>query len=319
MNRSLFNNFLKVYSTFLLIALISCSSKETDSPMMAAYDVKYGDGQYNKMDVYYEIPAGKKKLPVIIFVHGGGWNSQDKNIWDRYKASYFLRNGFISVSVNYILSANPVSLKDNNRIIHPAHVNDIAKAVSWIHDNIGQYYGDSSRIFLIGWSAGSQLVDLLGTNEIYLENYKESLGILKGVCSIDAGAYLTYDKQLLFPKKNDPNVKNEFKELVDFYYNAFGFDESNHISATPYFHVSANKGIPPFLLIYEGNVPYRSKPNLDFFEKLKTNGCLVDKFDCYPCDHYVYSIIGTKKDSIGVSNVILNFFQKRLNISYGTR
>jgi len=75
------------------------------------------------------IPRGPatKKRPVCVFVHGGSWQRGDKSGGlNRGVDAALVRAGFIGASVNYRLSPD---------VRHPAHAQDVAAAVKWLHEN----------------------------------------------------------------------------------------------------------------------------------------------------------------------------------------
>jgi len=124
------------------------------------------------LDVY--APATGQNHPVIVMVHGGGWQRGDKanaNIATN-KYRHFTQAGYVFVSINYRLSP---------AVKHPAHVQDVAKALAWVAKNINRYSGNPARIYLMGHSAGAHLAALVATDQRYLEAAGENLQLLKGV------------------------------------------------------------------------------------------------------------------------------------------
>ncbi|PIV28694.1 MAG: hypothetical protein COS37_00375, partial [Anaerolineae bacterium CG03_land_8_20_14_0_80_58_20] len=173
------------------------------------------------LDVY---PATGADLPVVIFVHGGGWFRGDKSNVDAKPAGFNAR-GFVFVSVNYRL----IPEVDVTR-----QMQDVARAVAWVKQNIRQYGGDLSRMFLMGHSAGGHLVSLLGTDESYLRAEGLSLADIRGVVSLDTQAYDIYKLM-----SNLPPAGGEV------YREAFGDDPEFWKAMSPQRHVKADKNIPP--------------------------------------------------------------------------
>ena len=95
------------------------------------------------LDVYQ--PEGAKNLPVVFWIHGGGWQAGDKTDV-QIKPSVFCERGFVFVSTNYRLLPN-VEMKEL--------IQDVAKAMKWVHQNISNYGGDHQRVFVMGHSAGA--------------------------------------------------------------------------------------------------------------------------------------------------------------------
>jgi len=200
------------------------------------------------LDVY---PATGADLPVVIFVHGGGWFRGDKSNVDAKPAGFNAR-GFVFVSVNYRL----IPEVDVTR-----QMQDVARAVAWVKQNIRQYGGDLSRMFLMGHSAGGHLVSLLGTDESYLRAEGLSLADIRGVVSLDTQAYDIYKLM-----SNLPLASGEV------YRETFGDDPEFWKAMSPQRHAAADKNIPPFAVVYTGGKESRATLSKEFFASLQEAG-----------------------------------------------
>jgi acetyl esterase/lipase len=125
----------------------------------ADLDIPYLDDGINahKLDVYYPLNA-EKQLPVIIYVHGGGFVAGDKNFTMQF-CTTLAEKGYIVFNVNYRLAPD---------YKNPSQISDIIAAYSWIKEKITLYNGSSSDIFIAGDSAGAYLTGLAAcicTNE----------------------------------------------------------------------------------------------------------------------------------------------------------
>jgi acetyl esterase/lipase len=180
------------------------------------------------LDVYLPAAAG---LPVVIYIHGGGWSSGDKADVGA-KAAYFTAHGFVFVSVNYRL----LSAADGT--IRPAQqAADVAAAVAWVKGNIKGYGGDGARLFLLGHSAGAHLTALVAADETYLREMGLGPAALRGVILLDSAAY---DVEQLM---RSPEGQTEpFRP-------AFGDDPAQWRRISPRAKVGPGKGIPPHLLL----------------------------------------------------------------------
>lgn len=92
-------------------------------------------------------------LPVVMWVHGGGWRNGSKG--NAGPARALIQHGYAVVDVEYRLSGEA---------IFPAQIQDCKAAVRWIRANAKQYNLDDDRIGVWGSSAGGHLVALLGTS-----------------------------------------------------------------------------------------------------------------------------------------------------------
>ncbi len=102
------------------------------------------------LDLY--LPTGAARpLPVVVWVHGGGWKNGSK---ERCKAAFLASYGFAVASINYRLT---------QQAQWPAQINDCRAAVRWLRDNADKYNLDAKHIGAWGSSAGGHLVALMGT------------------------------------------------------------------------------------------------------------------------------------------------------------
>jgi acetyl esterase/lipase len=105
------------------------------------------------LDVFVNADASAKKpAPVLIDIHGGGWNHGARQTV-AHGFNRFYAMGFSVVSVDYRLT--PVAPA-------PAAVVDSLCALSWVQANAKKYNFDTSRIVVHGGSAGGHLALMLG-------------------------------------------------------------------------------------------------------------------------------------------------------------
>lgn len=115
----------------------------------AGSDLEYGAHARQRLDVY--APAAKPRaVPVIVWVHGGGFARGDKRPADQpfnaHVGRWAARNGFVGVVMNYRLAPEAV---------WPAGGEDVGLVVDWLEQNAGRFGGDPKRVVLAGTSAGS--------------------------------------------------------------------------------------------------------------------------------------------------------------------
>ncbi len=115
-----------------------------------ARDIQYGPAERNRLDVFSAEPAAATARPVLLFVHGGGFVAGDKHTpgtpFHDNIGVWAARHGLVGVTMTYRLAPQAP---------WPAGAEDVAAAVRWVRDNIGQYGGDPARIYLMGHSAGA--------------------------------------------------------------------------------------------------------------------------------------------------------------------
>ncbi len=129
------------------------------SPGTELKDITYciASGVELKMDLYYPDEV-ETLLPVIVYVHGGGWTGGDKANGAGFRFLPVLRErGYLTISVNYRLAPEHK---------FPAHIEDVKCAIRHLRAEAETYHLDPNRIGAIGSSAGGHRVALLGvTNE----------------------------------------------------------------------------------------------------------------------------------------------------------
>ncbi|MEJ1993907.1 MAG: alpha/beta hydrolase [Limibacillus sp.] len=108
-------------------------------------DLAYGPSPGERIDL---LPAeGPGPSPLLIFVHGGWWQTLDKADF-LFPAPAFLKRGIAYASVNYDLAP---------KADIPEIVEQVRRAVAWLSRNAPDHGIDPDRIFLTGHSAGGHL------------------------------------------------------------------------------------------------------------------------------------------------------------------
>ncbi|MFH5804727.1 alpha/beta hydrolase fold domain-containing protein [Alienimonas sp. DA493] len=134
-------------------------TERTPPGVVAHRDLAYvTDGhERQKLDLYLpERAAGEtaKPLPLIVWVHGGGWRGGNKVHCLALRAG-FVERGYAVASVGYRLSGTAP---------FPAQIEDCRAALRWLRAHADEYGLDRKRFGVWGSSAGGHLVALLGTS-----------------------------------------------------------------------------------------------------------------------------------------------------------
>jgi arylformamidase len=213
----------------------------------------------NLLSLDIHAPNGANSAPVVIYVHGGYWKAGDKS-QKGHLPDFFCRLGFVFVSVNYRLAP---------AVKHPVLIQDVARAVAWVHDRIAEHGGDPSQIFLTGHSAGAQLVALLGTDAKRLGERGKPLSILRGVIPLDSAAMDMRDVAA-----NDRRADSPYRA-------AFGDDPADWADASPLVHAQTAKSLPPFqIVVAYGPAIANKKAGVDeFAATLRKNGTRAEVVD----------------------------------------
>ena len=142
---------------FLFLSLsIGCLAQPSNFAVNVERDIAYAgtDNPRQKLDLY--LPKEKSgKLPVVVFIHGGGWKAGDKSSAAPKLLQLVNTGKFAGVSVAYRLT---------NEAQWPAQIHDCKAAIRWVRGNAEKYGFDAEKIAAWGTSAGGHLVSFLGTS-----------------------------------------------------------------------------------------------------------------------------------------------------------
>ena len=161
-------NQLRITLSLLLISTFAFAQPPSPSQIQARLPkgtIIHGNIPYNNdtlkkhlLDIY--LPAETKgNMPLVIFIHGGGWLGNDKYADMGYMTNTInamLDNGFAIASIDYRFATQAV---------FPAILQDCNKAVSFLYDNADKYSLDKNKIAVMGFSAGGHLASLMGTSQ----------------------------------------------------------------------------------------------------------------------------------------------------------
>ncbi len=139
------------------------------------YSGEGADKYRHRLDLY--VPKGKHDMPVLMFVHGGGFTVGIKDQY-AFVGQVFASYGIETAVINYRLSP---------KTTYPGHVQDVARAFAWLGAHAGEYGGKTDKIFIAGHSAGATLVGMLGSDPAYLHDVGESIDHVAGVIPISGG------------------------------------------------------------------------------------------------------------------------------------
>ena len=237
-------------------------------------DIPYADSGHERqvLDVYTPAERANKRLPVIFWIHGGGWQAGDKSDVG-LKPKVLTERGFIFVSTNYRLLP-AIKMEELT--------SDVARALAWVHKNISRFGGDPERIFVGGHSAGAQLAALLCTDHRYLMKENVSFDILRGCVPVDGD---TYDIPKIITTAELRQQLYGWRLPGFGHRQKFGDDPAKHLDFSAVTHVAKDKGIPPFLILYFPGNPNTSAQARYLQETLKRSGIPVEAFGKWDSNH----------------------------------
>ena len=219
-------------------------------------DIPYVENGHARhvLDIY--APEGAKNLPVVFWIHGGGWQAGDKSDVET-KPKWFLAKGFVFVSTNYRLLPEV----DMGTLIR-----DCAKSYGWVHKNIAAHGGDPKRVLVGGHSAGAQLAAILCTDDRYLKEAGAGFGTLIGCVPVDGD---TYDIPAIIEVAETRNRVHGLPMPKFGHRLKFGNDPALHRDFSAVTHIAKGKGIPPFLTLYVSSHPDTTAQAIRLTESLK--------------------------------------------------
>lgn len=232
-----------------LIALFS-SCKVTKSKDITYMEEGFHTNLPEKQLNIFSPKKAKELMPVLIFVHGGSWNSGKKELYDFF-GKRLARKGILAVNIDYPLS--PEYIITDITIA-------VAQSVKWVKENIDQYGGDPDQIYISGHSAGGHLAALISMKDEYFEELKVENPI-RGAVLIDAAGLDMYG---FLKKKNYPASTSYLKTFTN--------DSEIWKQTSPINYI--DKDDPPLLIMMGGKtlpgILSSTERFLTEFEKVET-------------------------------------------------
>ena len=197
----------------LLTTFSGCAFKSVIRNKNVTYTSASTDLPEKKLNIFS--PRNAQNSPVLIFIHGGSWNSGRKEIYD-FMGSRLARRGVVTVIIDYPL-APEYKL--------PAMERSSLMAVKWVLENISRYGGSTEKIFVSGHSAGGHLAALLAIKKepwrkIGIQNPLKG-AILNDPAGLDWYWFLTERKEKYNAEDNydaftdNPAVWKEFSPIYE--------------------------------------------------------------------------------------------------------
>jgi arylformamidase len=181
-------------------------------------DVAYGNDPRQHFDVY--APMQAHDAPVILLVHGGGWQRGDKamrNVIEN-KVARWVPRGIIVISIDYRMLPDTPPLQQ---------ASDVGRALAFAQRQAASWGGSRDRFILMGHSAGAHLVSLISAEPSFARYQGASPWL--GTVALDSAAF---DVSVIMQGRHFP-----------LYDNAFGNDQATWTAASPLQQLNA-RGVP---------------------------------------------------------------------------
>lgn len=170
-------------------------------------DILYGDKPLQDLDIYYPKPLAQamkaesaidKSYPMVVFVHGGSWETGSKEEY-AFVGQSLAQAGYVTAVINYRKAPENV---------YPDYVKDAAQAIAWSYDNAKSFHADPNRLAVIGHSAGAFNAVAAVANEDFLAPYgmkPKDLGAVIGIAGPYSYDFRQYDSATAFGANATPD------------------------------------------------------------------------------------------------------------------
>lgn len=208
------------------------SSAATQAPdrYRVFHDLPYADNgnALQKLDLYVPTEAESGPVPLIVWIHGGGWIEGDKR---QLHLHGITERGYALASINYRLAKEAP---------YPAQLDDCMSAIRFLRSHAREYCINKDAIGVWGESAGAHLALLVAFTSA------GSVDAVQGVCDWCAPTDLTRPiKYSLFPQaKHALRKDGHLYWLLD----KQPYNKKLAHAASPIFHVT--KDCPPVLIMH---------------------------------------------------------------------
>lgn len=257
--------------TLVSLLIASVLTPVTHAQLMKR-EIPYANTAHARQTLDIHAPADARNLPVVFWIHGGGWQTGDKSDV-KGKPQWFMDKGFVFVSTNYRLLPE-VDMGTLTR--------DVAKSFRWVQEHIAEYGGDPKRVLVGGHSAGAQLAALLCTDDRYLKAEGVSFDCLKGCVPVDGD---TYDVPAIIETAETRRRVHGQPQPTYGHREKFGNDPAKHTDFSAVTHVAKGKGIPPFLILHVASHPDNSAQAFRLGTVLREAGVATTVFGAKDTSH----------------------------------
>lgn len=240
---------VKLLFLVLVLQITQTAFGQSSNPIISFFPegtTLHGNIAYNKdtlskhlLDIYLP-PNIKGKVPLIVFIHGGGWIVNNKYAdfgYMKNTVAQIINSGYAIASIDYRFAT---------QAIFPAQIQDCNSAVSYLFENAEKYGFDKERFAIMGFSSGGHLASLQGLSDNnkmddFFMNGKSKGFSFKAVVDFYGPSELTSLKS-----SEDPQAP----EAILLGATPVARPDLSKI-ASPVTYVDKND--PPFLIIHGGN------------------------------------------------------------------
>jgi acetyl esterase/lipase len=204
------------------------------------------DNLRQAVDVYQSLSPLKTNLPLLIFIHGGGWRSGSKDSGIRHLSAYVRSGNYVGATIGYRLSAEAQ---------WPAQIHDCKAAIRYLKANADTFGFDIEKIAVFGTSAGGHLSCMVAVsgNAAALEgriggNLEQSSSVTCGISYFGPTNFLRMND---YPGRMDHDAADSPESMLIGRPIQLAKDETQKANPESY----VDKDDPPMLFIHGSNDP----------------------------------------------------------------
>lgn len=142
--------------------LFTAAAQSLPAHYRVTNNVPYVTGGLSRqwMDLYY-VPSNAAPTPVVVWIHGGGWASDNEN---NPRALALTNHNIAVAAISYRYTTNPPPSPYPLNQPHPAQIQDVKSALRWLRANAALFNLDTNRTGIWGFSSGGHLSALTGAS-----------------------------------------------------------------------------------------------------------------------------------------------------------
>lgn len=215
----------------LLVASAYGASTRVPEGVEVIRDLEYAQvkGLSLKLDLYRPATKPSAPMPLVIWVHGGGWRNGSKA---NCPAAWLATQGYAVASLDFrLLPEHP----------WPAQIEDPIAALRWLRRESGKYGYDASRSAAMGGSSGGHVVALWGTLSLPAEDKVKAVVDLYGPTDL-----LTMPPNVLSEKRTRADLAKANGALL---LGGIVMDQPDKAKAVSALH-QVSKDDVPFLILH---------------------------------------------------------------------
>jgi acetyl esterase/lipase len=251
--------------------LMPAAKAKADYEVMTRNDIFFAEHDGVKLLGDFYAPKGLDKAPVLVAVHGGGWQVGNRKFYSNW-GPYLAKNGYAVFAIEYRLMKPDVKT-------YPGAVYDTKAAVQYVRAKAGELGIDPERIGMVGDSAGahlSALVALAGEEPAFSSEYRsDPHASVSAKVKAVVGFYGVYDmlaqwEHDLLARPRD-NISEKFLGAAPYTNRRIFFE------ASPISYATVDRNLTRFLLIHgdHDDIVDPGTQSMPFLAALKQAGFFV--------------------------------------------